>query len=117
VKEVEYWYSNIWRMELIGKEAMKPPSKPLFSRSSDESQPRFSPDGNRIVFVSKSSGSSEIWVCDSDGTKPVKPTDLKARSVGSPRWSPDGRLIVFDSNKLEIWTYIWWVWKEGRCGR
>jgi Tol biopolymer transport system component/tRNA A-37 threonylcarbamoyl transferase component Bud32 len=90
---------DIWRMEFAGKEAMKPPSKPLLSWSSDENHPVVSPDGRRIAFISNRSGNNEVWVCNSDGMKPVGLTDIKAESVGSPSWSPDGKLIAFDSRK------------------
>ena len=86
---------DIWRMEQTGKEEMTPPSKPLLSWSSDEIHPVISPDGHRIAFVSNSSGSSEVWACESDGTIPVKLADMKAKSVGSPSWSPDGRWLVY----------------------
>jgi Tol biopolymer transport system component len=57
----------------------------------------FSPDGRRITFQSDRSRSTEIWVCDSDGTHLRQLTSFGHGHTGSPRWSPDGSRIAFDS--------------------
>ena len=67
----------------------------LASTREDHSQ-QLSPDGEKIVFISKRSGSEELWVCRRDGSGLVKLTHLDS-VTGTPRWSPDGRWIAFDS--------------------
>jgi Tol biopolymer transport system component len=59
--------------------------------------PQYSPDGRRIVFASDRSGSTEIWVCESDGSNPLQLTSFGGPLAGTPRWSPDGRQIAFDA--------------------
>jgi len=58
--------------------------------------PAYSPDGQRIAFTSARSGAQQIWVCESDGSRPVQLTDLEG-GAASPNWSPDGRRLAFDS--------------------
>jgi len=94
--------SNIWR--LAGPGALDQaatgdrglPTKLIFSTREDHS-PEFSPDGRKIVFVSDRSGSSEIWVCESDGTHPLQLTFFGGPPTGTPHWSPDGKQVVCDS--------------------
>lgn len=63
----------------------------------EEHSPAFSPDGERVAFVSKRSGNQEVWVARRDGGQAVQLTSLRAQNTGSPKWSPDGRFIAFDS--------------------
>jgi Tol biopolymer transport system component len=58
---------------------------------------QYSPDGRKIVFISRRSGYPEIWVADSDGSNSTRLTTMEAPLVGMPHWSPDGHRIVFDS--------------------
>jgi Tol biopolymer transport system component len=68
----------------------------LIASTQDDLQPAYSPDGDRIAFVSRRSGAPSIWVCDNDGADPVQLTHFDA-ATGTPSWSPDGRQILFDS--------------------
>jgi len=72
----------------------------LVSSTQLDTNPQYSPDASRIAFTSTRSGTQEIWVCDSDGSNPVRLTDLKS-DTGTPRWSPDGRYLAFDSARSE----------------
>ena len=41
-----------------------------------EIQPRYSPDGNKILFTSDAGGGDNIWVMDSDGSNPKQKNGL-----------------------------------------
>lgn len=89
---------NIYRIEVTaqpgGRRKAGTPAS-LISSTRTESDPRFSPDGRRVAFISNRSGNSNMWVCDADGKNPAQLTD--GIYVDTPSWSPDGRLIVFNS--------------------
>ncbi len=61
-----------------------------------DSQPAWSPDGTKIVFLSDRDGNNEIYVMNVDGSGQTNLTNHPARD-DSPAWSPDGTKIVFHS--------------------
>ncbi len=78
----------------------------LTATDSDNRNPRFSPDGSRIVFVSDKTGNKDIWVMDADGKNKVQMTASPA-SDNCPVWSPDGTEIAFCSDRsgnFDIWV-------------
>jgi Tol biopolymer transport system component/DNA-binding winged helix-turn-helix (wHTH) protein len=88
---------NIWRLAVRSSRVQDEPPLKLIASTQEDNGPQYSPDGRRIVFASRRSGSFEIWVCDSDGSNPRQLTNIGGPLTGTPRWSPDGRQIAFDS--------------------
>ena len=70
-------------------------SHPFIVSTKSEDHPRYSPDGSKIAFVSRRSGSYEIWLCDADASNPVRLTSMNGPLVIGPQWSPDSRRIAF----------------------
>ncbi len=57
-------------------------------------QPRISPDGQTIAFITDRKGQYNLWVMNADGSNPRAVfTDLNATAF-EPAWTPDGRFIV-----------------------
>jgi TolB protein len=78
-------------------------------RTRDDRMPAFSPDGQKIAFVSSVDDTDtdlEIFVMNANGTGVIQLTDNDFTDM-SPSWSPDGSKIVYASNgdgTLDIWV-------------
>jgi hypothetical protein len=67
----------------------------IVQSSAGEGHPAFSPDGRSMVFSSKRSGSSEVWLADADGENARQLTRLSSYITGYLRWSPDAQSVAF----------------------
>jgi len=86
--------SNVWHLELADTPGgRKGESTKLIASTRPDDFAEYSPDGQRIAFVSSRSGVREVWVCRQDGSNPQMLTSLGGVSV-QPRWSPDGTRIL-----------------------
>jgi Tol biopolymer transport system component len=70
--------------------------------NADNITPVWSPDGQRIAFVSQRDGNREIYVMNAGGTGMVNITQNSAEDW-TPAWSPDGQVIAFSSNRQGNW--------------
>ena len=66
----------------------------LTSGMAFDAQPRFSPDGSRIVYVSDADGGQNVWVMARDGADPVQLSKGASNRAESPEWMPDGQYVV-----------------------
>ncbi len=66
-----------------------------------DAQPRYSPDGRQIVFVSDRSGADNVWIVSAIGDAPRQVTRDERTFFISPEWAPDGDYIVV-SKSTEI---------------
>src|SRR5688572_27694787 len=67
---------------------------PLTKGMAVDAQPRFSPDGKRIVFVSDRRGAANLWLLSLDQKDTVQVTRERTTSFDSPEFSPDGKYII-----------------------
>ena len=59
-----------------------------------DGNPSWSPDGQKIAFMSDRSGNSEVYVMNADGSGVTRITFDPATDA-EPRWSPDGTRFIF----------------------
>ena len=89
--------SHLWIVSASGGE-----SRRLNETPNHEERPRFSPDGERLIWTSKATDLSQIWMCDFDSehgalaSKPHQVTNLSTGADGGI-WTGDGKNIVFVS--------------------
>ena len=92
-------------------------AKKIIGGMSFESQPKFSPDGKSIVFLSDRSGTENVWIAKADGTEPKAITKDKKTLYVSPNWTPDGQYIIVSKSEQAIGTFHPYLYhKDGGSG-
>ena len=70
----------------------------LTSNSTDDYDPVYASDGEKIAFVSERDGNAEIYVMNNDGSGQTRLTN-DAAADSQPTFSPDGTKIAFTSDR------------------
>ena len=87
---------DIWTVPAAGGEA-----RLLVSHPATESRPLYSPDGNRLAFVSTRTGTADIYVLNlRDGGLKRLTFDDSRNSLDA--WAPDGQSLYYSSNRGDI---------------
>jgi Tol biopolymer transport system component/imidazolonepropionase-like amidohydrolase len=71
-----------------------------------EKQPRFSPDGQKLVFISDADGCDNVWTMRRDGSEATQLTRETRDLMTEPTWHPDGRRIVARKNVSTQTAYM-----------
>ena len=82
-------FSNLWIINADGTR-----HRPLTSGNDNNFSPVWSPGGDRLLYASTKSGSSEMHIRWMDTGESAKITNL-TESPGGMTWSPDGKQIAF----------------------
>ncbi len=80
--------TSLWIVDFDGSN-----HRPLTDGTGSVSQPRWSPDGERLLYVSSEDGSSQLWVRWMDTGQTAELTNV-TESPGGLSWSPDGAWIA-----------------------
>ncbi len=99
---------DLYTLPIAGGEAT-----PLTHSIAWEMQARWSPDGQRIAYISDAGGGDNVWVMNADGSEAKAVTKEDFRLLYTPTWSPDGQYIAarkhFTGSRSlgsgEIWLY------------
>lgn len=84
--------TQIYVVPLGGGEARQ-----LTNDEHSSTSPRWSPDGEKLAFISARDGESQIWTMDVSSGALKKITALST-GAGDPVWSPDGKWLAFASD-------------------
>ena len=103
---------DLYTLPIEGGEA-----SPISSGLAFDSQPKYSPEGDRIAFLSDRDGAENVWISRADGSEPKKLSQDTRADFASPTWTPDGEWVVASRSSWGLGTFeIWMYHVDGGAG-
>ena len=96
---------DLYTLPITGGKAVR-----LTSGMGYDVQPRFSPDGKRVVFVSDRSGGENVWIQSLDGKDTTQLTKGNDHQYVSPEWTLDGKYVVVSRSGGTFGTAKLWMY-------
>ena len=90
-KSTEY---DIWKLGRTSQYA-ELTARSLISSTRTDAAPSIGPDGSRVAFLSRRSGSDQVWVHREQEAHSTQLTSLKEAQIRSVEWSPSGDRLCF----------------------
>jgi dipeptidyl aminopeptidase/acylaminoacyl peptidase len=94
-KMVDQRYTNLWVVSGDGKD-----DRPLTTGAYKDSEPRLSPDGTRVAYLSNRSGKTQIhvrWLDSAGGSIGDAQVTDSQQAPSNIVWSPDGKWIGYEA--------------------
>ncbi|PJF32724.1 MAG: S9 family peptidase [Phototrophicales bacterium] len=88
-KDENSYKRNLWISPIRGGKARQ------LTRSGKDSQPRWSPDGTQLAFVSGRDGKPQIYLLPMTVGGEARPLTSMMNGATAPAWSPNGDYIAF----------------------
>ncbi len=85
------------------------PARRLTSGMAFDAQPRFSPDGRKVLFLSDRSGGDNLWTVDVASGDTTQITRGNGNTWMSPDWTPDGKYVVASKGEARIGVVKLWI--------
>jgi len=73
-----------------------------------DSQPRYSPDGSKVIYISDESGGENVWTIEVESKEKKQITKGNNNAYQSPEWVPDGKYMIASKqarSSHKIWLY------------
>lgn len=90
---------DLYTLPIAGGTATRLTSGPGY-----DTQPRYSPDGRALTFLSDRNGSENVWIANADGTAARALSRGDRQNFVSPSWTPDGKYVMV-TKAGQLWLY------------
>ncbi len=93
------WRGDIWTVPIGGGTARQ-----LTADPANDDQPKYSPDGKRLAFISDRDGSRQVYLMPAAGGEPERLT-YHTEGYSLEEWFPDGQTILVSATRDHFWRH------------